>query len=80
MFGKQRICASAQINYANISEQVKFIDMMKYYQQSLAKLEESMTDEEKEKIKKESKKFSLKHNYFGKVFPMTKNVKSISIK
>ena len=42
---------------------------MKYYQQSLAKLEESMTDEEKEKIKKESKKLSLKHNYFGKVFP-----------
>ena len=27
------------LNYANISEQVKFIDMIKYYQQSLTKLE-----------------------------------------
>ena len=41
---------------------------MKYYQQSLVKLAESMTEEEQEKIKTESKKFILRHNSFCKVF------------
>ena len=53
------------INFANIGEQVKFIDSIKYYQQSLAKLPESLTIEEEEKIKKESKRFIEKHDYFG---------------
>ena len=44
---------------------------MKYYQQSFAKLAESMTDEEKEKNKSESKKFIKKHYYFG---PISKNL------
>ena len=46
-----------QINYAYISDQVKFIVTLKYYQQSLAKLAEIMTEKEKEKIKSESKRF-----------------------
>ena len=46
------------INYANIGGKVKFIETMKYYQQSLAKLTESMTDEEKDKIKKKDRKVS----------------------
>ena len=37
---------------------------MKYYQQSLAKLAETMTSEEKEKFKKECKNFNLSHDYF----------------
>ena len=37
----------SQINSANISNQAKFIDTMKYYQQNLAKLAESMTEQEK---------------------------------
>ena len=57
-----------QINYANISERVKFTDTMKYYQQSLAKLVEIMADQEEERIKNQSKKFIEKHEYFGKVF------------
>ena len=60
------------INYANIGEQVKFIDTMKYYQQSLAKLAESMTDEEKEKIKTESKSFILRDDYFCRAFFLSK--------
>ena len=40
---------------------------MKYYQQSLEKLAETMTSEEKEKIKRESKIFILRHNYFCRV-------------
>ena len=49
-----------KINYANISEKVKFIDTMKYYQQSLANLAESMTDQEIENIKSKSKKVHRK--------------------
>ena len=56
------------INYTNIGKQVKFIDTMKYYQQSLAELAESMTVEEKERIKTRSKNFILRHDYFCKTF------------
>ena len=56
------------INFANINKQIKFIDTIKSYQQSLAKLAESMTVEEKEKIKKESKGFIKKYEYFGEIF------------
>ena len=41
---------------------------MKYYQQNLAKLAESMTEQEKKKIKTESKKFIEKYKYFATVF------------
>ena len=41
---------------------------MIYYQQSLAKLAESMTELEKENIKSESKKFIEKDDYFGSIF------------
>ena len=37
----------SQINFANISVQVKFIDTIKYYQKSLAKLAEGMREQEK---------------------------------
>ena len=63
-----------QINYANIGEQIKFIDTMKYYQQSLAKLAESMTEEEKEKIKNELKNFIEKHDYFAKIFSTSSDI------
>ena len=43
------------INYTNISDQVKFTDIMKYYQQSLVNLAEIITEEEK---------FLKSHNYF----------------
>lgn len=33
-----------QINFASISDEGKFIDTMKYYQRSLAKIAESMTE------------------------------------
>ena len=56
------------INYANIGEQVKFIDTMKYHQQSPTKLTESMTDEGKNKIKNESKNFIKKQKLFGNNF------------
>ena len=44
------------INFANIANQVKFIDTFKYYQQSLSVLASTMTNEERSNIKKEYKK------------------------
>lgn len=38
------------VNYANIGDQVKFINSMKFYHQNLEKLEETVTMSEKEKI------------------------------
>ena len=45
------------INFANISNQIKFIDTLKYYQQILSVLTSTMTREEIQKIKNERKKF-----------------------
>ena len=53
-------CKSLDINFANISNQVKFIDTIKYYQQSLAVLAGTMTDQERFSIKKECEKFIRK--------------------
>ena len=45
------------INFANITNQVKFIDTLKYYQQSLSVLPTTITDQEKQGIKKVCQKF-----------------------
>ena len=43
------------INFANIANQIKFIDTIRYYQQRLSVLASTMTDEERHCIKKEWK-------------------------
>lgn len=43
------------VNYANIGDQVKFINSMKFYHQSLEKVEETVNMSEKEKIVYECK-------------------------
>ena len=43
-------------NFGNIGEQAKFIDTMKYYQQSLSTLAATMTKTEKQNIKFQCKK------------------------
>lgn len=58
------------INFANIGDQVKFIDKMKDYQQSLSGLAVT-TSEEKSAIKTLSKKFLTEHNYFSNNWPWT---------
>ena len=45
------------INFANISDQTKFIDTLKYFQQNLSVLASTMTEEEEQKIKNECIKF-----------------------
>ena len=41
----------ARMNYANISSTHKFIDSLKYYQQSLSQLTKRATEKEKDGIK-----------------------------
>ena len=45
------------INFAMIQNQVRFIDTIKYFQQSLANLAASMTDIEKNNVRETSKRF-----------------------
>ena len=40
-----------KINFANINNTHKFIDTLKYYQQSLSQLTKTASEEEKESIK-----------------------------
>ena len=48
---------ATDINFAIINNQVKFIDTVKYFQQSLASLAESMTDQERDKVRKMYRRF-----------------------
>ena len=56
------------INYANIGEQIKFIDTIKYYQQSLAVLDAAMTETEQQNIKKQCRKFIANHQKLNQRF------------
>ena len=51
------------LNYASI-DKFKFIDTMKYYQSSLGKLSETLTDKEKDNIMKLTVQFLINHDYF----------------
>ena len=55
-------------NYANIPNQLKIIDTLKYYQTTLVGLASTTDDKEKTKIKIVVKDFINKHSYFGKVW------------
>ena len=50
----------SNINFANISDQVKFTDRYKYYQQRLSVLASTMNDEERLSVRKECEKFIKK--------------------
>ena len=51
------------LNYASI-DKFKFIDTMKYYQSSLGKLSETLTNKEKDNITKLTVHFLIIHDYF----------------
>ena len=55
------------LNYASI-DKFKFVDTMKYYQTSLGKLSETLTEKEKENIAKLTIQFLLNHDYFSTVW------------
>lgn len=56
------------INFANISNQVQFIDTIKYFQQSLAALANRMTSSEKSEIYGACKKYILINPKLSKKF------------
>ena len=69
------------LKYTSI-DKLKFIDTMKYYQSGLEKLFETLSEKEKENIKKLTVQFLLKHGYFsiaGKIYPIIKEIKSLKL-
>ena len=55
------------VNFPNLGEQIKFADILIYYQQTLACLAKPVTPKEKVAIIKRLHKFMETHNYFKKV-------------
>ena len=56
------------MNFANIGNQVMFLDTIKYFQQSLGTLASNLTDSEKFAIRRECKKFIRKDENLSKKF------------
>lgn len=51
---------TTDINFTNIGNQITFLNTIKYFQQSLGALANSLTDSEKSSIKRECEKFIKK--------------------
>ena len=60
------------VNYANIRNQLKTIDTLKYYQTTLAGLTSTADDKEKAEIRKVAEHFLTAHFYFGSVWKILK--------
>ena len=56
------------MNYANISKQIKIIDTIKYYQTSLANISSTAAYNEKVNIENTVASYLEKHNHFSKVW------------
>ena len=56
-------------NYGNISSEIKLIDSLKFYQQSLGELSSTLTLEEKIAVKNLAEKFLNEHHYFSTIWP-----------
>ena len=56
------------LNFANIGDEVKFISILKYYQKSLGELASTLTEEEKESVKKLTAQYLSKYYYFCEVW------------
>ena len=56
------------VNFANISSQVKIIDTLKYYQTSLANISSTANEIEKRNIKESVNFFLTKHYYFSDIW------------
>ena len=58
----------ANVQYANIGNQVKFMDTIKYYQQSLSSLASNADSLEKQNIKNSCEKFIRASEQFSEAF------------
>ena len=56
------------VNFASIGNQVRFLDTVKYYQQSLAALASSLTDDKKAAIYSKCEKYLLSDSALSKTF------------
>ena len=61
------------VNFANISSQVKIIDTLKYYETTLAELSSTTDEYEKSKIKNSTELFLLKHSHFSSIWKHLEN-------
>ena len=59
---------ATDINFANTGNQIMFLDTIKYFQQSLGALANSLTDSEKSAIRSECKKFLQKDSIYSQRF------------
>ena len=57
-----------QANYGNISDEIRLIDSLKFYQRSLGELSSTLIAKEKIAIKKLAEKFLNEHFYFSTVW------------
>ena len=55
------------INFGSLSNQIKFVDTLKYYQQSLAQLASIITSNEKASVKNVTRQFLYSLGYIRKV-------------
>ena len=56
-------------NYGNISNEIKLIDSLKFYQRSLSEFSSTLTDDEKKAVKALTENFLNHHYYFSTVWP-----------
>ena len=66
-------------NYGNISNEIKLIDSLKFYQRSLGELSSTLTNIEKNAVKNLTKKFLNQHQYFCTICPYLSNQKKDKI-
>ena len=70
------------VNYGIIDNEIKLIDSIKYYQESLAALSATLTDEEKERVEKITRQFFNQHQHFSTIWvyiPFTIQQKILNI-
>ena len=65
------------INYGNIAGEIKFIDTLKYYQESLGELAATLSEDEKNSVKHQTKQFFNQHSYFFEVWKYLGDSKKI---
>ena len=58
-----------QANYGNIKCEIKLIDSLKFYQRSLCELSSTLTNTEKNAVKKLTENFLNQHYYFCTIWP-----------
>ena len=68
-----------QINFSNITGEIKFIDSLKYYQKSLSEFASTISDVERAAIRKLTEQFFHQHYYISRVWPYlnTKNKQKV---